>query len=225
MRVLVVEDYPPLARSLCQGIEEAGYAVDVARDGQEALLLAEHGSYDAIVLDLMIPKIDGLSVLDRLRRRGSEAGVLVLTAKDDVEDRVRGLDLGADDYVVKPFAFPELLARLRSVIRRRYRGATKTLRVADLEIDTLARTVTRGGTPIALSAREYALLEYLAARKGQIVSRAELLEHVYDFRSEPSSNVVDVYIGYLRRKLDDGREPKLIHTRRGLGYVLEQADR
>jgi DNA-binding response OmpR family regulator len=224
MRVLVVEDYPPLARSLQQGIEEAGYAVDLARDGEEALLLAEQGSHDAVVLDLMIPKIDGLAVLERLRLRGSAAGVLVLTAKDTVEDRVRGLDLGADDYLVKPFAFLELLARLRSVIRRRYGETTKCLRVADLEVDTVARAVTRGGAPVTLSAREYALLEYLAARRGQVVSRSEILEHVYDFQSEPASNVVDVYIGYLRRKIDDGRDSKLIHTRRGIGYILEEVE-
>jgi DNA-binding response OmpR family regulator len=224
MRVLIVEDYGPIARALHQGLEEAGYAVDVARDGEEGLALAETRAYDAVILDLMLPKMDGLSLLAELRRNGSRAGVLILTAKDRVEDRVRGLDLGADDYMVKPFAFEELLARLRSVIRRRYQSATTTIRIADLEIDTAARSVARAGAVIALSGREYALLEYLAARHGQVVSRAEILEHVYDFRSEPASNVVDVYIGYLRKKIDHGNEPKLIHTRRGLGYVLGEGE-
>jgi DNA-binding response OmpR family regulator len=221
MRVLIVEDHLPLARSLRQGMEEAGYAVDLAHDGEQALALFELHHHDGIVLDIMIPKLDGLDVLDRLRRSGSTAGVLVLTARDAISDRVTGLDRGADDYLVKPFAFPELLARLRSVIRRKQGRATQLVTIADLEIDTVARTVSRAGAPIALSAREYGLLEYLAARRGQIVSRSEIVEHVYDFDAEPTSNVVDVYIGYLRRKIDDGREPKLIHTSRGLGYVLE----
>jgi DNA-binding response OmpR family regulator len=222
MRVLVIEDYEPLARSVTQGLREAGYAVDVSGDGGEGLSFAQSSPYDAIVLDLMLPGIDGLSLLRRLRQQKNAAAVLILTARDQVADRVTGLDAGADDYLVKPFAFAELLARLRAVIRRRYQVQQNTIRVADLELDTSARTVRRGGAVIALSAREYALLEYLALRRGQVVTRAEIWEHVYDFASDPSSNVVDVYIGYLRRKIDQDRDRKLIHTRRGQGYLLEE---
>jgi DNA-binding response OmpR family regulator len=224
MRVLVIEDYAPLGRSIAQGLREAGYAVDLAADGEEGLDCAGSAPYDAVVLDLMLPKLDGLAVLERLRRRRDPAGIVILTARDGLADRVKGLDLGADDYLVKPFAFEELLARIRAVIRRRYRAPEGTIRVADLEIDTLARRVRRDGGEVRLSAREYALLEYLAARRGQVVTRAEIWDHVYDFASEPSSNVVDVYIGYLRRKLDDGRRPPLIRTRRGLGYVLGETE-
>ncbi len=219
MRVLVVEDYPPLSRSICRGLREAGYAVDAALDGDDGLAHMERVAYDAVVLDLMLPGIDGFTLLERARSAGNAAGVVVLTARDAVPDRVRGLDLGADDYLVKPFAFEELLARVRAVIRRRYRTAEGVVRVADLEVDTTARAVRRGGRTIALSGREYALLEYLACRRGQTVTRREIWEHVYDFASDPSSNVVDVYIGYLRRKIDASGTP-LIRTRRGLGYVL-----
>jgi DNA-binding response OmpR family regulator len=223
MRVLLIEDYEPLARSLAQGLREAGYAVDTTGNGEEGLALASAGSYDALVLDLMVPKLDGLTLLRRLRARGSNTGVLIVTARDQLADRVGGLDLGADDYLVKPFALDELLARLRAVIRRRYGTAANLLRVGDLELDVGARTVKRAGGAVALSAREFALLEYLAMRRGQVVSRAEIWEHVYDFAAEPSSNVVDVYVGYLRRKLGDGEgdTPRLIHTHRGLGYSLE----
>jgi len=220
MRVLVVEDYPPLARSLVQGLRETRYAVDLATDGEEAIGLLEAATYDAVILDLMLPRLGGREVLERIRRAGNPTAVLVLTARDGLDDRVSVLDLGADDYLVKPFAFAELLARLRAVIRRRYQSTDSTIRVADLEIDTQGRVVRRGGTTIPLSAREYAVLEYLAVRQGQVVSRAEIWDHVYDFASEPSSNVVDVYIGYLRRKLENDRGNKLIHTRRGQGYVL-----
>jgi DNA-binding response OmpR family regulator len=217
---LIIEDYLPLSKSLGQGFREAGYAVDLARDGEEGLAFAEAHPYDAIVLDLMLPKLDGLGVLARVRSAG-DTPVLILTARDAVEDRVQGLDLGADDYLVKPFAFAELLARVRVMIRRRYRASASTLCIADLEIDSGARIVRRAGATIALSAREYALLEYLAARRGQVVARSEIWAHVYDFASEPSSNVIDVYIGYLRKKIDQEHALKLIRTRRGLGYVLE----
>lgn len=220
MRVLLVEDFAPLARSLAQGLREAGYAVDVASDGEEALALARTTPFDGILLDLMIPKVDGLTVLRRLREGGATAGVLVLTARDQVADKVAGLDLGADDYLAKPFPFEELLARLRAVIRRRYQAPRNILRVGDLEVDATARAVRRAGRPIALSAREYSLLEYLALRHGQVVTRAEIHDHVYDFAAEPGSNVVDVYVGYLRKKIDDGHGAKLIQTHRGLGYSL-----
>ena len=222
MRFLVVEDEPKMAALVARALREEGHAADVAGHGEDALWMAGAAPYDAIVLDLMLPKVDGLSVLERLRKAKNPAGVLVLTAKDTVNDRVAGLDLGADDYLVKPFAFEELLARVRAVLRRRYHRAEGSIRIGDLEVDTTARKVLRGGRDIVLSGREYALLEYLASRRGQVVSRSEILDHVYDFRSEPSSNVVDVYVGYLRRKLEPGDAPKLIHTRRGLGYVLEE---
>ncbi len=225
MRLLVIEDYAPLANSVCQGLREAGYAVELARDGTAGLALALTTSFDAIVLDLMLPGVDGLQILQRLRQKQSPSGVLVLTARDGVEDRVKGLDLGADDYLVKPFAFEELLARVRSVIRRRYQSPQAKIHVGDLELDPKARTAARGGKPIALSAKEFTLLEYLASRRGEVVTRSEIWDHVYDFASEPSSNVVDVYIGYLRRKVDADHPQKLIHTRRGQGYVLEEAPR
>jgi DNA-binding response OmpR family regulator len=220
MRVLLVEDFEALARSLAQGLREAGYAVDVAVDGEEALAHARATPYDGILLDLMIPKIDGLTVLRQLRAGGSSAGVVVLTARDEIADRVAGLDLGADDYLAKPFSFEELLARLRAVIRRRYQAPSNVVHVDDLEVDAAARAVRRAGRSIALSAREYGLLEYLAMRRGQVVTRAEIHDHVYDFAAEPGSNVVDVYVGYLRKKIDEGHAVKLIQTHRGLGYSL-----
>jgi len=223
MRVLLVEDYEPLARSLVQALGEAGYAVDRAADGEQAAALLAAATYDGMVLDLMLPKIDGLSLLGQLRRRGSEIAILVLTARDQLADRVAGLDAGADDYLVKPFELPELLARLRAIIRRRYRTGDSVIQVGALRIDTTARAVSLAGQPLALSAREYALLEYLAFRRGHVVTRGEIWEHVYDFAAEPSSNVVDVYVGYLRKKIDHGRAGKLIHTHRGLGYSLSDA--
>jgi len=223
MRVLLVEDYQPLARALAQGLREAGYAVDVTGDGRQGLALAHANGYDALVLDVMVPGVDGLAILRQVRAAGSSAGVVIITARDQVPDRIAGLDLGADDYLVKPFALDELLARLRAVIRRRYQSTTTVVALGDLVIDSAARVVRRAGKPVTLSAREFALLEYLALRRGQIVTRAEIWGHVYDFAAEPSSNVVDVYVGYLRRKLGDGEAGghRLIRTHRGLGYSLE----
>jgi DNA-binding response OmpR family regulator len=223
MRVLLVEDYEPLARSVAQGLREAGYAVDVTGEGEEGLALAQANPYDALVLDLMVPKVDGLTIVRELRAAGSKVGIVIVTAKDQLATRVGGLDEGADDYLVKPFAFDELLARLRAVIRRRYQTTTNVIFIGDVVIDSGARIVKRAGKSINLSAREFALLEYLALRRGQIVSRTEVWEHVYDFAAEPSSNVVDVYVGYLRRKLADGEGggQRLIHTHRGLGYSLD----
>jgi len=169
----------------------------------------------------MLPRLDGAAILRRLRAGGAAVPVLVLTARDSVDDRVRGLDLGADDYLVKPFALAELLARVKALVRRRYDARSPVITVGDLEVDTAQQRVRRGGEPIELSAREYALLEYLAVRAGQLVTRTDIWEHVYDFHSEAVSNVVDVYIGYLRRKLEHGGRPRLIQTRRGQGYVLE----
>jgi DNA-binding response OmpR family regulator len=220
MRVLLVEDYPPLQKSVAKGLREAGFAVDAAADGEEGLWYATTGEYDVVVLDLMLPKIDGLTVLKRLRAEGRPCHVLLLTAKDTVADRVRGLDLGADDYLVKPFAFAELLARVRALARRAYRAKNPTLRVGDLRIETPTERVWRGREEAHLTPREYVLLEYLAMRAGEVVSRMDIWEHVYEFNSEADSNVVDVYIGYLRRKLERPGKPPLIHTVRGRGYRL-----
>ncbi|MCZ6699460.1 MAG: response regulator transcription factor [Planctomycetota bacterium] len=220
MRVLVVEDYEPLRKSLVQGLEEAGLAVDSAAEGEQGLWYARSNDYDAIVLDIMLPKLDGLAILKRLRQDGSQAPILLLTAKDTVEDRVEGLNLGADDYLVKPFAFDELLARVRAMMRRRYEKADPVIRIEDLEVNTSTRSVRRGDRAVALTAREYALLELLAMRAGEVVSRTDIWEHLYEFHSSAESNVVDVYIGYLRRKLEPPDMPKLIHTRRGQGYTL-----
>jgi DNA-binding response OmpR family regulator len=220
MRLLLIEDYLPLARSLTQGLKEAGYGVDTATDGETGLAVAQKTPYDIIVMDLMLPRVDGYVVLERLRAARNPAGVIVLTARQELPDRIKGLDLGADDYITKPFSFDELLARIRSVIRRRQGLPHAVIEIADLKIDSNARKVERGGRIVALSAREYALLEYLASRHGEIVTRAEIVDHVYDFSSAPSSNVVDVYIGYLRRKIEREGETKLIHTRRGIGYYI-----
>jgi DNA-binding response OmpR family regulator len=220
VRLLVVEDYAPLVRSLEQGLREQGYAVDVAFDGEAGFASASASTYDAIILDWMLPRLDGVSMLKALRARSIPTPVLMLTAKDTVGDRIFGLDAGADDYLIKPFALDELYARIRALIRRGYRAADGTIRIDDLEIDTAARRVTRGGEVVELSAREYALLEYLGHRKGHVVTREEIAEHLYDFSKEVSSNVIDVYIGYLRKKLDKDHERKLIATRRGLGYRL-----
>jgi two-component system OmpR family response regulator len=220
MRVLLVEDYTPLRESVGVALAEAGFAVDATADGEEGLWYATSGDYDAIVLDIVLPSRDGLSVLRQLRKAGRRAPVLMLTARDTVADRVAGLDAGADDYLIKPFALEELLARVRALMRRKYAAATATLRVGDLEIDTTNRVVLWGHRRVDLTAREYALLEYLARRPGVVVSRAEILEHVYDFQSDVESNVVDVYIGYLRRKLEHGGRGRLIQTRRGQGYVI-----
>ncbi len=222
MRVLLVEDYAPLAKATAQALREAGYVVDSVTDGLPALEAATSTPYDAIVLDVMLPGLSGFEVLTQLRQRKIAVGVLLLTARDSVEDRVKGLDLGADDYLLKPFAMEEFLARVRSVIRRRYHNVEGIIRIEDLEVNTIGRTVKRAGVPIDLSGREYSLLEYLAVRRGQIVTRAELLEHVYT--EKPESNVVDVFIASLRKKIDGESSVKLIHTRRRQGYVLGSAE-
>jgi DNA-binding response OmpR family regulator len=220
MRLLLIEDYPPLQKSLAKGLCEAGFAVDVTGDGNEGLWYALGNTYDAIILDLMLPGLDGLSILMKLRAKGRKTHILILTAKTDVAERVEGLDLGADDYLTKPFAFDELLARIRALVRREYDQKAPQLRIGDVRIDTAAQRVWRGQRQIDLTAREYALLAYLARRQGQIVSRTHIWEHLYDFDSTASSNVVDVYIGYLRKKLDDPQGPSLIGTVRGRGYTL-----
>ncbi len=221
MRILLVEDYTPLRESVAQALEEAGFAVDASGDGEEGLWHARSGAHDAIVLDIGLPKRDGITLLKQLREAGRRTPVLLLTAKDTVADRVAGLDHGADDYLVKPFALEELLARVRALVRRKYDTKDPILRVQDLEVNTARHLVHRGGEKILLTAREYTLLEFLAHRAGEVVSRTDIWEHVYDFQSAVESNVVDVYIGYLRKKIERPGRPRLIHTRRGQGYVLE----
>ncbi len=216
----MVEDYRPLRESLAKGLREAGFAVDATGDGEEGLWYATSNDYDVIILDIMLPGRDGLDILKQLRAKGRQSHVLILTARDTLSDRVTGLDLGADDYLVKPFAFQELLARVRALIRRSYRTKNPLIEVQDLRIDLTLQKVWRGQEEIPLTPREYALLEYLATRAGQVVSRTDIWEHVYEFDSCTSSNVVDVYIGYLRRKIEKPDTPALIHTVRGRGYVL-----
>jgi DNA-binding response OmpR family regulator len=220
MRVLLVEDFPLIRKSVATGLREAGFTVDETGDGEEGLWYSTSGNYDVIILDLMLPKLDGLSILKRLRQKQSAAHVLVLTAKDTPEDRVKGLNTGADDYLVKPFVFDELLARVRALIRRKYDVKSPVIQVADMEIDTTQRLVRRAHERIELSRREYALLELLASRQGQVVTRQDIWESIYEFESEADSNVVDVFIGHLRKKIEKEGLPRLIHTRRGHGYVL-----
>ena len=221
MRVLLVEDSDRLRRSVGTGLRRAGYAVDVSADGEEGLWYALGHEYDVIILDLMLPRLDGLSLLRRLRDEGKDTHVLILTAKDTVEDRVLGLRTGSDDYLVKPFDFDELLARVEALTRRAHGIKQPVIRVADLAIDPAARTVMRDGLPLELPPREFALLEYLAVRQGRIVTRAEVESHVYDDRAEPMSNVVDAAIYAIRKKIDPPGGPSLIQTRRGVGYVLQ----
>jgi DNA-binding response OmpR family regulator len=224
LRLLVVEDYALLRESVAKGLRDLGYAVDVAADGLRGLALTEKHPYDLVILDLMLPGMNGLDVLGKLRARRNLVPVLVLTARGAVDDRVTALDSGADDYLVKPFAFEELAARVRALMRRRYDQAESIVRVGDLEIDLPKRRVRRAGQPVQLSAREFALLEYLASRAGQVVPRTDIMSHVYEADGEPWSNVLDVYISHLRRKIDDGHDRKLIHTRRGQGYLLGEEE-
>jgi DNA-binding response OmpR family regulator len=220
VRVLLIEDHKPMLRAIKQGLEEEGFAVDTAMDGEEGNFKAQSANYDIIILDLMLPKIDGLTLLQKWRRNGMTAHVLVLTARGTIEDKVKGLDLGADDYLTKPFQWEELLARLRALIRRTHQVKDPVLRIHDLEIDTASRTVKRAGQAIHLTPREYALLQFLAFHRGKVVTRSMIWEHLYDEHDENTSNVVDVYIRYLRTKIDKGFEPPLILTRWGEGYMM-----
>ena len=219
MKLLLVEDDDLLGRSLSKGLREAGFAVDWARDGVEGWHLLDTGTYDGVLLDWMLPGLDGLTILQRHRQARGTTPILMLTARDATRDVVAGLDSGADDYLAKPFDFTELLARVRVLVRHRYAQPSSLIRVADLEVDLARHEVRRGGQSISLSAREFNLLELLALRANTIVSRAEIWEKVYETEAESTSNVVDVYISYLRRKIDRGRTP-LIVTRRGQGYML-----
>jgi DNA-binding response OmpR family regulator len=222
MRILIVEDYGPLRGNLAQVLREEGYSVDIAADGERGFGLASSVEYDVIVLDLMLPGMDGLEILRRLRELGRKGHVLILTARDGVDDRVAGLDLGADDYLVKPFAMDELLARVRALLRREYDRKSPVITVGHVQIHTDDHRVTVEGEAIELTAREYALLQYLAMRSGQVVTRLDIWEHLYDEHSNASSNVVDVYVGYLRKKIERDHCPRVLHTRRGEGYVLSE---
>jgi two-component system copper resistance phosphate regulon response regulator CusR len=221
MRILVVEDERRGREFLAKGLLEAGFVVDVAADGEQGLQLGTDKDYDLIVLDVMLPKLDGWSVLDALRRQGRHAPVLFLTARDSVPDRVRGLELGADDYLVKPFAWSEFLARVRTLLRRPPTRQPETLRCADLELDFKKMRANRGGRSLELTAKEFQLLSLLARRRGEVLSRTTLAEQVWDMNFSTDSNAVDVALGRLRRKVDDPFPIKLIHTVRGLGYMLE----
>jgi two-component system copper resistance phosphate regulon response regulator CusR len=220
MRILIVEDEPKTAAYISKGLTEQAFVVDIASNGIEGLHLAISGQYDLILLDVMLPGADGWTVLANLRRE-RQTPVLFLSARDEVADRVKGLDLGADDYLVKPFAFSELLARIRTLLRRGSAPVEQRVHVADLDIDLIRRRVTRGGHRIDLTAKEYALLEYFARHVGEVVSRTLIAEHVWDMNFDSDTNVVDVAVRRLRAKLDDPHETKLIHTIRGVGYVFE----
>jgi two-component system response regulator PhoP len=223
MRVLIIEDEPRLAENIGRSLREsAGYAVDIANDGQEGLFMAESNEYDAILLDLMLPELDGMQLLRRIRKAGQRTPVLVVTARDDKESVVSLLNTGADDYLTKPFDLGELLARTKALIRRGKGQPSPVLSISDLELNTVSRSVQRGGRPVSLTAMEYRVLEYLLHRPRAVVSKTELLEHLYDYNWEKFSNVIEVYISGLRRKLDDGSSKQLIHTIRGQGYILQE---
>ena len=222
MHILIVEDEKKVAGFIKKGLEEETYAVDVAYDGEEGLYMASEGQFDLIILDLMLPKIDGLEVLTRVRDKGIDTAILLLTAKDSVEDKVTGLNKGADDYLTKPFAFSELLARVRSLLRRG-KGDTKTeLQVGDLTLDLVSHNVKRNGVEMELTGKEYSLLEYFMRNEGKVLTRTMIAEHVWDYNFDTFTNVIDVYINHLRKKIDKDHPKKLLHTLRGVGYVMRE---
>ncbi|MGH7846167.1 MAG: response regulator [Candidatus Binatia bacterium] len=222
MRILVAEDERKVASFIKRGLEAAHYSVDIEYDGAAGLNRMLESNYDLVILDVMLPKLDGLTVMKELRRQGSKVPVLLLTARVTVADKVMGLDLGADDYLTKPFAFEELLARVRALLRRGPAVSAPSLTIADLRLDPVTREVTRGGTRIELTAKEYALLEFFLRSQGQILSRAVIAQHVWGVDYDTFTNVIDVYVNYLRKKIDAGFEPKLLHTVRGVGYVIKE---
>jgi len=222
MKILLVEDYVPLRTSIAQVIRESGHHVDETGDGLDAMHLAVKNNYVLAIVDVMLPGADGLEVLREIRRSQKETAVLIITARDSVEDRVKGLDAGADDYLVKPFSMDELTARVRALLRRANQVRDPMLKVGDLELDTKRRSAIRGGVELELTSKEYALLELLMLRSGQIVTRSDVWEQLYDFDQEMESNVIDVFVAYLRKKVERPGLPKLIHTRRGQGYLMEE---
>ena len=221
MKILIVEDERKVANFIRKGLQEEGYAVDLASNGEDGLMMATTAPYDLIILDIYLPKLDGLTALKRMREEEIETPVLLLTVRATIEDKVLGLDSGADDYLTKPFAFQELLARIRALLRRQSDKATGVLRVADLTLDPVKRIVTRGPQRIDLSVKEFALLEYLMRNEGRVLTRTMIIEHVWNYDFDNETNVVDVYVNYLRKKIDFGREEKLIHTVRGVGYGMK----
>jgi heavy metal response regulator len=221
MRLLVIEDEKKVASFIKKGLEEEHYAVDVAHDGEEGLYLTETNDYDLVVLDLMIPKIHGWEVLKRIRTKKNNVPILVLTARDSIEDKVKGLDSGCDDYLTKPFAFAELLARIRALLRREKAEKEPILRIADLTLSLVTHKVARQGKEIELTSREYTLLEYFMRNPDKVLTRTMISEHVWDYHFDSMTNVIDVYVNYLRRKIDKDFELKLIHTIRGIGYIMK----
>jgi len=221
MRILLVEDDPGVSGFIMKGLTEERYAVDLATDGEEGFFMGDTIAYDLIILDVMLPKLDGMAVCRRLRAKGKGIPILLLTAKDAIEDRVLGLDMGADDYLTKPFAFPELLARIRSLLRRGGSQPTTRLKVGDLELDPVAHQVWRRGQEVTLTNKEYMILEYLLRNENRVLTRSAIIEHVWDIQYDNLTNIVDVHIRSLRAKIDRDFPPSLIHTVRGVGYVLK----
>ena len=221
MRILLVEDDAKVARFIRNGLREEGFAVDVAEDGQQGLQFARDFEYDVVILDILLPKLDGISVLKAIRAHDPQTPILMLTAMDTVEDKIRGLNKGADDYLTKPFAFEELLARIRALLRRKYRTASTALRFEDLRVDLVTHQVFRGDREIQLTPKEFALLEYFLQNPNKILTRTMIAEHVWDYHFDPETNVIDVYMNYLRNKIDRDFSVKLIHTIRGVGYILK----
>ncbi|GAB5047398.1 heavy metal response regulator transcription factor [Thermodesulfovibrio sp. TK110] len=222
MRLLIVEDEKSLANIIKKGLEEEGYSVDVAYNGEDGLFMAENESYDLIILDIMLPVIDGITIVKKIRKKELKTPVLMLTARDSIMDKVSGLDSGADDYLTKPFSFEELLARIRALLRRQKDIKSSIIEIADLVIDTASHEVKRGGKTINLSSKEYALLEYMAYNKNKVLTKTDLIEHLYDYDFDCDSNIIEVFVYRLRNKIDDGFDKKLIHTIRGTGYVLRE---
>ncbi len=222
MRILIIEDEKKVAGFIKKGLEEETYASDVAHDGEEGLHLGSEGQYDLIILDIMLPKVNGLEVLSQLRNQGSDVPILLLTAKDAVDDRVTGLNKGADDYLTKPFAFSELLARVRVLLRRGKAEVKTILQVDDLTLDLVSHKVNRGGDEIELTGKEYSLLEYFMRNQDKVLTRTMIAEHVWDYNFDTFTNVIDVYINHLRKKVDKGRQNKLLHTLRGVGYIMKE---
>ena len=222
MRILIVEDEKKVSAFIKKGLEEETYAVDIAPDGEEGLLLGEQNQYDLIILDLMLPKINGLEVLSTLRGRKIETPILLLTAKDSVEDKVTGLNQGADDYLTKPFAFSELLARIRVLLRRGKADVQTKLEIADLTLDLVSHKVIRENHDIELTGKEYSLLEYFLRNQGKVLTRTMIAEHVWDYNFDTFTNVIDVYVNHLRKKIDKNYSQKLLHTLRGVGYIMKE---